>query len=299
VNFQNIPKGDKVIKRAFVPKQDALLFFDYKQLEYRLLAFYIAHTIGDEGMAEVFRRGDDLHEETAKAILGKSVITDDERDIGKTWNFLTIYGGGAGKAAANLGIPLKVAQAQQAQFFATWPSIKLLNNPPFRNGGFRQGEGPGAIQRRWDERGYLTTLFGRHLEPRNEKTGVLELHKALNYIIQGTGGDLARVAMVKIHAHLKAMKMQSHLVNYVHDEFAIDAVMDELPYLQEQLPILMDYAPVSELVPIEADMEWTTTNWAEKETYAGRLGDAGTAEAVNAEDERKPRPLDRNVRVRA
>lgn len=268
------------MKKTFYPKQDALLFFDYAQLEYRLLAFFVAHTLGDHSMAEVFQRGDDLHMESAKAVLGRDEIEEWERDFGKTYNFLTIYGGGAGKASRSLGITVAHAREQQDIFHARWPSLKLLNNPPFRNGGYRQGEGPGAIQRRYEERGYLTTLFGRHLEPRNDKTGELEPHKALNYVIQGSGGDLARVAMVKVHAHLKDQDMQSHLVNYVHDEFIIDAVDEEIPYLRRVIPELMDYAPVSELVPIEVDMEWSHhASWADKQPYkevefAGRPGDA-------------------------
>jgi hypothetical protein len=29
----------------------------------------------------------------------------------------------------------------------------------------------------------------------------------------------------------------------------------------------MNHAPVSEVVPIRVDPEWSTTNWAEKEPY--------------------------------
>lgn len=250
-----------------IPKLDALLFFDYVALEYRLLAFFLAHTLGDYDMASVFQRGDDLHAESAKAILMKDEITDEERQVGKTFNFLSVYGGGAGKASQSLGITVAHAREQQDIFHARWPSIKQLHNPPFRNGGYRIGEGPGVIQRRYDERGYLTTLFGRHLDPVDEKTGKPAPHKALNFVIQGSGGDLARVAMVKIHAHLKAEGMRSHLVNYVHDEFGIDAVEEEIPYLSRAIPYLMDYEPVSEIVPIEVDMEWSHETWADTTTY--------------------------------
>ena len=39
MNVQNIPRNQKDVKRAFVPKLDAFLFFDYKAIEVRLLAY--------------------------------------------------------------------------------------------------------------------------------------------------------------------------------------------------------------------------------------------------------------------
>jgi DNA polymerase-1 len=260
VNFQNIPRSDKTVKQAFIPKLDALMFFDYKQIEYRLLAFYIAHTLQDLSMAEVFARGDDLHAESARAILDKQDVTDEERNTGKTYNFLTIYGGGAAKAAESLGIPFKVAQRQQKVFHERWPSIKLLNNPPFRNGGYGAGEVAGVIQNRLESRGYITTLWGRHLHPEAP-------HKALNALVQGCAADLLRASLVKAHEGLIEEGFQSHLVNNVHDELIIDATLEEVPELALLVPHLMDDALISEFVPVEVDVEWTTTNWADKQPY--------------------------------
>lgn len=267
MNFQNIPRNDKVVKQAFRPKLDALLFFDYKQIEYRLLAFYVAMTLGDESMAEVFKRGDDLHTESARAILKLARDpTEEERDVGKTYNFLTIYGGGAKKASDSLNISLKDAKLQQAAFHKRWPSIKRLHNPPFRNGGYRDGEGPGAIQEAFFDKGYLTTLWGRHLKPVDE-AGKRAPHKDLNWVIQGSAGDLLRLSLVKVHDELTDCQLKSHLVSNVHDEIFIDATFDEIPLLENRIPILMDHGFISEVVPIEVDMEWTTSSWAEKQSY--------------------------------
>lgn len=264
-----------MIKQAFHPKLDALLFFDYKQVEYRLLAYYLASNLGDTSMADVFKRGEDLHTTTAASVLGKSIgdVTEEERQIGKTWNFLTIYGGGPAKAASSLGISLKTAKEQQATFHKRWPSIKLLHNPPFRNGGYSDGEGPGLMQRVMaarrtpdDPNGYLTTLWGRQLRP-VDKAGNPAPHKTLNWVIQGCAGDLIRQALVKVHKELTTGSLTSHLVSNVHDELFIDAIYDEIPFLEDRVPILMDHRPISEVVPIEVDMEWTTESWANKTTY--------------------------------
>lgn len=274
MNFQNLPRSDKTIHRAFIPKLDALLFFDFMQIEYRLLSFYIASTLGDHSMAQVFIDGHDLHTETAGAILGKNLddVTDEDRQMGKVWNFLTVYGGGPGKAASSLGIPMKVAQEQQTLFHRRWPGVKLLHNPPFRNGGYKQGEGPGRIQERLDERGYLTTLWGRHLHPEAP-------HKALNALVQGCAADLMRAALVKVHEELRGYGLESHIVNVVHDELILDATFDEIPLLRERVPILMDHPAVSEIVPVEVDMEISVTNWAEKIPYTEEVLDAGRPRA--------------------
>lgn len=71
--------------------------------------------------------------------------------------------------------------------------------------------------------------------------------------------------MVKVHAHLA--DMESKIVNVVHDELMLDCVDSEIPYLVEVVPTLMDYEPVSKVVPIEVDCEVSTTTWADKESY--------------------------------
>lgn len=214
-------------------------------------------------MADVFRRGDDLHEASARALLGLGVgaeLSDEQRQVGKVFNFLTIYGGGAKKAATSLGVSEARAKDLQGVFHATWPGIRLLHNPPFRNGTYAKGSGPGAIQRQLERKGYITTLFGRHLHPESQ-------HKALNALIQGCAADLIRHSMVKVTDYLLENECESRIVNVIHDELMLDAANPEIPELVERVPILMDYDGVSEIVPIGVDCEISTTNWADKEGY--------------------------------
>ena len=92
-NLQNIPAGDPLsdrIKCAFQPQQSGWSYVvaDYSQIELRILACLS----GDETMLDVFRDGRDLHQETAKAILGKDEISTNERRIAKAVNFGVMYG---------------------------------------------------------------------------------------------------------------------------------------------------------------------------------------------------------------
>lgn len=261
INVQNIPRSDKVIKRGFVPKLDCFLFSDFAQIEYRLLAYYLATAVGDPSMAAVFVRGDDLHAATASAILGKPIaeLTDAERQVGKVWNFLTIYGGGPAKAARSLGIELELAREQREKFLAQWPGIKLLHNPPFQNGQYPKGEKPGAIQRRLAERGYITTLWGGHLHPRSP-------HMALNALVQGCAADLMRASMVRVHNAIQGY--DSHLVNVVHDELMFDCTNAEVSLL---VPVVVDcmtdWPQINEHVPVEVSVEISYSSWADKAEY--------------------------------
>lgn len=259
MNVQNIPRSDKVIKTGFIPKRDCFLFFDYKAIEYRLLAWYLAVNIKDESMAEVFRQGLDVHAASAAALFNKPIeeVTEEERDFGKTFNFLTIYGGGAAKAGASLNISLDQARGLQTKFHESWPAIKKLHNPPFRNGEYRRGEGPGAIQRQLKRNGFIKTPWGRHLHPHSP-------HVALNDLIQGCAADLMRHSMVKVHKAIMEEGLNSRIVNVIHDELMFDVEHVELPWFVENVPSLMVYEPINEVVPIEVDTEYSDTNWAEK-----------------------------------
>src|SRR3954470_18626581 len=95
MNVQNIPRDDKTIKTAIIPKLDALFFADYPNIELKLLAWYL-NNIGDSDMAEVFRTGADLHKRTAAGVYKVPVdeVTDAQRQIGKRLNFSIVYGGG-------------------------------------------------------------------------------------------------------------------------------------------------------------------------------------------------------------
>lgn len=232
-------------------------------------------------MAEVFARGEDLHAASAAAILGKPIeeLTDAERQIGKTYNFLTIYGGGPGKAARSLGITLEVAKEQQDKFFASWPAIKKLHCPPRFNGTYAPGQSPGLIQRRLAERGYITTLWGGHLHPRSP-------HMALNALVQGCAADLLRASLVRVHKALNGF--ESHLVNNVHDELIFDAVENEV---DELVPLVVecmtDWPDITTFVPIGVDVEYSNTSWADKEPinarehgYADHLGRVGQRQAA-------------------
>ena len=250
MNLQNIPRADKTIKRAFLPKLDALLFFDYKQIELRMLAFYMA-AVGDSSMARVFSTDDpDMHAESAIAALGLDREPDeDERQIGKTLNFSIVYGGGRPTVMKQLGLTWMEAGRLLANYHRRWPGIQLLNRTILDL----------MAQRATPyQQGYVKTLWGRHLHPESD-------HKALNALVQGCSADLMKAGMLRVHYYLK--DNHSHLILTVHDELILDAYEDEIPMLVENVPELMKHEPVHAIVPILTDCEISRTTWADKEAF--------------------------------
>lgn len=243
LNLQTIPRKDKVVKKAFIPKLDALMFFDYDQVELRLLAYYMA-VLGERSMADAIVAGKDLHSESAIGALQLLVEpTEEQRQVGKTLNFSLVYGGGTPTIMRQLGVDFPAARNLLRNFHKRWPGIQVVQ---------------AVIDSEIDRKGYIKTLFGRHLHPESQ-------HKRLNALVQGCAADLMRNALVTIDENLKGAT--SHLINVVHDEVQLDVIEHEAPILAEKIPQWMDYQPVSEVVPIAVSCEISRTTWAEKETY--------------------------------
>ena len=246
MNVQNIPRSQKDVKRGFVPKLDAYLFFDYKAIEVRLLAYYLARGIRDHSLANEINAGADPHSVTAKGLYGVEHVTDEQRQVGKTLNFSIIYGGGTPTIMRQLNVPYKEARRLLNAYHETRPGIKRLND---------------SIANALGSKGYITGLYGRRLH-------VQESHKALNALIQGSAADLMRDAVVRVDKYLDSNYV-THIVNIVHDEIILDADRNEIVTLVNTIPTLMGNKMVEEFVNIETDCEISYTNWADKEEYNG------------------------------
>jgi DNA polymerase-1 len=246
VNFQNIPRTNKDVKRAFVPKLDAFLFFDYKQIEPRFLAYFM-DSIGDDGLASKLRDGDDTYTAIISQYYGRADITEEERQLGKRLFLSLMYGGGTPTVIKQFGVDYPVAKRMTDQFHAAWPGIRRLQK---------------MIDNVYETRGYIVTPWGRHLHPEFA-------HKRLNALMQGSAADLMRYALLQVHDYTMRNGMTSHIVSVIHDEIVVDAAMGEVFEITEQFPHLMDYSLVSDIVPILTDTEWSTTSWADKVNYEG------------------------------
>lgn len=249
MNVQNIPRTQKDVKRGFIPKLDAFFFFDYKAIEVRLLAYYLAIGIKDYSLVNEITEGLDPHYETAKGLYGREDISDEERQVGKTLNFSIIYGGGTKTIIRQLGVDYKEARRLLDAYHDTRPGINRLRD---------------SIAAALDQRGYLINASGRHLH-------VEEPHKALNALIQGSAADVMRQACINVSRFFDDHACASHIVNIIHDELMIDAVQDEYDLVTHTVPKLMVPTEINKIIPIEVDCEFSTTNWADKGEYIVRV----------------------------
>jgi DNA polymerase I-like protein with 3'-5' exonuclease and polymerase domains len=271
MNFQNIPRSDKVIKQAIVPRLGALSFFDYSAIEPRLFAYY-ADRMGHPSMAEQVRAGVDPYTAVAALIEQKEDITPEERQHWKVFFLSLMYGGGVRTIQAQFDCTQTEARRMVNQFHRNFPAVRALQD---------------SVARVSKRRGYVVGIDGRHLHP--EPFGE---HKMLNKLIQGGAAGIMKAAIIRVHRELSSESMhvgtgtrpydpdsafpqhvnlmqrpQSRIVSVVHDELQIDGPVNELLFLNNRVPALMRDPTVDAVVPIEVEHEYTTTNWAEKEVY--------------------------------
>lgn len=184
------------------------------------------------------------------------------RQVGKRLNFSIIFGGGI-PTLLKQGVAKtpKEALGLLRGYHDTWPGIGWASKVKPAN----EGTLAWWLKKRMNERGYVTTLWGRHLHPPSD-------HVLINHTVQGCAADLMKQALRKVHTHLKTEGFKSHLVNVVHDELSLDVVTEEIPELVRIVPILMDDERVGSVVPIRPEPDVSYTTWANKEPYV--LSDA-------------------------
>ncbi len=214
-NLQNIPirspRGEE-IRRGFVPRRGwKFVVADYSQIELRLMA----HLSGDPAFSEAFRRGEDIHRQTAAIIFGVplSDVTSEMRSRAKTINFGTIYGQGPFALSKQLGISQDEAKRFIADYFTRFAGVRAFLDAQV------------AIAR---EKGYVETLFGRRryiaeINDRNFNIRSFGERTAQNTPLQGSAADLIKLAMITIHHALPEAGLQSRLLLQVHDELVVEA----------------------------------------------------------------------------
>ncbi|MFM7107568.1 MAG: DNA polymerase, partial [Planctomycetaceae bacterium] len=262
-NLQNIPirtaEGQQ-IRAAFLPREVGwrLVGADYSQIELRILA----HLSGDAAMRAAFAAGEDIHARTAAAVRGvdPGAVTAADRRVAKAVNFGILYGQSAFGLAKALGIP----QAEAAEFIAAY---------------FRAFAGAAAfmddVLDRCRRDGQVTTILGRRRAiagvrdraGRRTAAGVFALslpeRTAVNTVVQGSAADLIKLAMLRVHARLRAERLAAALVLQIHDELLLECPAAETPAVERLVAEEMRSAMTLE-VPLDVSVHVGRT-WAECE----------------------------------
>lgn len=205
-NLQNIPAEENstaryVIRGCFMPRPgNVFVSIDYMAQEYRIMADYA----GEEDIIKAVMEGKDFHQVTAD-MFGVT------RKQAKTVNFLTLYGGGPQKLADTLGIPLPEATRLRTKYFSALPNVEKLIDDVIATGRGR---------------GFVYNWLGRKLYSVKEHCYALP-----NHLIQSSGADTMKVAMINIASFISGKEIE--MVLAVHDELVFEMPEALLPMVKQ------------------------------------------------------------------
>lgn len=286
-NLQNMPKrhqeSAKAVRRAFViePGQ-ARVYCDYSQIELRVLAWatssstllgaykspaYDRYLAGQSTYAQYVEAREheaavDVHGLQAKATFGAKESDEDwdtKRRAAKIINFGVPYGMGP---AGLMGNPdLRLPEAQAKAYYQTYqmknPEIQRTKDALFRSMLAEQGT-PRFTN--WAGRARHSP---RLRSPREEDVSGAE-RSLFASLIQGSAGELTRFSLVVLWWEQKCGRLPAVTTSTVHDEIQVDCSRKDVTTVAREVRRIMeDFPGQFGPVPVVADLEITTTNWAE------------------------------------
>lgn len=294
-DFQQFPKNslkDKEGNEIFHPRRmievspdfEYIAYLDYSQIELRVQALYTIFVMGgdlnmcraympfkciskesgeefDIYKTEHLRRWNsgewylheapgqhwepvDVHGATTQSAFPELAVGSPEfkkmRSKGKATNFAKNYGASKHALMSQFGFSAELATKLDAGYNAAFPGVvdyrhyvdTLLRHKPFAQ-----------------------NLFGRRYYGANA-------HLCCNYLVQGSSADFLKSKIIEIDNYLQAGGYKSRFQMNIHDECSFEIAPGEAHILHDLKKIMEDFPGA--LIPIVADLELTTTTWAEK-----------------------------------
>ena len=212
-NMQNIPvrsEEGRTIRRAFVASPGhVFVVADYSQIELRILA----HLCGDPALVEAFRRGADVHTETAARVFAVAAgdVTPEMRRRAKVINFGLLYGMEAYGLAQRLEISQEEAREQMEAYFSQFAGVRA-----FMESIVAEARNTGYTETILGRRRYLPELVSGNFRERQAGERM-----ALNAPIQGSAADIIKKAMIVLDERLETTG--AAILLQVHDELVVEA----------------------------------------------------------------------------
>lgn len=266
-NMQQIPaKGEaKELRQIFKAKDNYILISaDFSAQEPRLTA----QLSQDTRMLKVYNEDRDLYVEIASVIFNKkyedclefhsdgtiNVEGKQLRDKAKIIWLSIAYGIEPSGLSKLLNCTVKEAE----QF-----KLKLLNNFIGLK-GFEESSFKSAVKK-----GYVQTLWGRkrrfpELKQENSEYELSRLKRqVVNSIIQGSGADMTKKAIIIIDNDRKLKELGFELLLTIHDELIGQCPINNLQLCENRLKYLMNNCANDRVqVPIKSDIK-SYINWGE------------------------------------
>lgn len=252
--------GANMIKSLITaPPGYTLLEADFSQAELR----WIAHCSQDENMLSVYRKGEDIHLKTARAIASASWDTlskEDQKKIrtkSKSLNFGVVYGisshGLSNYCQEAYGQAMTPEEAGVLihKWFATYPKVKMWQK---RTEAFVE------------KHGFVESPLGRKRRVsksiHSDSSGVkgAAIRQAVNAPIQGASSDTCLLALISILRDNTIPKNIARPVMFVHDSLTFEVKIEYLEEMAKKIYYHLTNPPLEEVfgvtlsVPLEVDM---------------------------------------------
>lgn len=247
--LQTLPKGDDVVRRAFLPKDDdhVIITSDLDQVEFRMFATMS----GDPNLIQLFLRADatgsDPFTEIGREVYNdpSMVKSDKRRNLIKGVVYGRLYGAGVAKQAITAGVPEEQMRAVSDAFDTRYPGMQLFQKAVEQKGLERLQE---------EGQGYVTTWTGRRLPCDEDRVYTL-----VNYLVQGGAAEIFKSNLVK----LDQADLTDLLIVPVHDEIVLNAPREDAEEVKELVRKCMTTTD-GWSVPLTADADGPMENWGAK-----------------------------------
>jgi DNA polymerase-1 len=245
-NMQNVPTrttAGKRIRRSFIADPGySWIKCDADQIEMRVMS----HMAQDQGMIDAFRSEGDFFVNIARNIFKEPNFqkSDPRRQLIKNGGYAKIYSAGIEKFAATAGVTEQAAADFMRDFDTLYPGVARWTR---------------SLEREARER-YETEGEAYARSPLTNRKHVADprkLYPLINYVIQGTAGEILKRTIVNAdHAGLGP-----YMVLPVHDEVDLVAPNDKLDDVKTTL---LDVANDDELLSVP--LTWSAEigpNWGD------------------------------------
>ena len=262
-NAQNVGKGDEwedehgdsheefKLREVFGPSRGRIWYaIDYSQLQLRIFA----HVSGEQSLLTAFDEGYDFHQFVACKIFNctPEEVTPRQRRIAKGVNFGIIFGAGSRKIDATAGIP-----GLYDLFRAQFPSVDAYME---------------STSRFAHRHGYVLTPGGYRLYLRKDQYGKIKGYTGVNYVVQGSEGEIVKRAFVDCDRYLTDTQGDhgGFTTLQVHDELVFDFEKRSQAKIESEviprLRKLMEDAGAFYGMKTPVDVDRITRSWAKGES---------------------------------
>jgi DNA polymerase I len=247
--LQTLPKGDDVVRRAFIPKDEehVIVTSDLDQVEFRMFASLSQ----DTNLISLFNRADatgsDPFTEIGREIYNDPTMqrSDKRRNLIKGTIYGRLYGAGVAKQALTAGVAETQMRTVSDSLDTRFPGMALFQ---------RQIEDVGMRRLKAEGQGYVYTWTGRRLPCDEDRVYTL-----LNYLIQGGAAEVFKSNLVK----LDQADLTELLIVPVHDEIVLNAPRKDVEEIKR---IVKECMTTTEgwSVPLTSGIDGPMETWGDK-----------------------------------